>query len=346
MLRLILESKLTPFPSFSLAPPARLWPLGGPGARGLPVDLSYRTASEPPDRRFPFGLQFCIVIAAHWARCEWRAIPFRDQMPIRALFESTNLLWWPILKGTLMPVHRAIFRLDFKTNFRIIDHPGEILALIDSMPDKFWSELRESRTEREVQATFKSELESRLISVQPTTAFCAFESSKGYELRNLLDEPVISKVLTLVKQVCDKYQVAEIKRAGFRVFQLEEVTGSKSDSIMRLRKSVDPTLNELVAEGLGEIKDIGLHFDGSHPDGIDYHLRVGPFSADEVSKFFNDIPIEIGAATQADFIWDIDLYETQFATPNVSLTKYFTPMVDKASNVVANTKKTFFKLGG
>lgn len=233
-----------------------------------------------------------------------------------------------------MPVHRIILRLDFSTNFDIVDKPGVVMRMMKSVPDELLTEIRETTAKRQIIGHHKSDHDSLTIVVEPTSINFTSESLEGFDLQQLENSVEFSRITRLVQEYYETFHIAEILRIGFRFFAFDSLSESKEERNSRLIRNINGPLISCITETLGNITDCGFAFDGNSKDGILFHLRFGPFSGVETKNHLIDFSNEFDPNEKYDSILDLDLYEMNVSTPKVAFKKYLKPFLEKASTVI------------
>lgn len=242
-----------------------------------------------------------------------------------------------------MRVHRLIFRLDFqKPNFDIVNSPGAVMQILSDMGDQYWPAFQDDSANRRVSATniIKEKGIFRQISVEPINLNFAFESVAGVDINSLDMDDTFSTLFKGVRAICGKFGIQEIQRAGIRFFILSNIQQGNFRLSPSFKGLLDPQLVEKVNTTLGEIRDIGLSFDGESSDKLSYHCRFGPYEANEAQKYFPGTTSNIFEENKvnANFIFDLDLFEEKFVM-TVNADKWSKGPIQKAQELVKEIEK-------
>lgn len=216
-----------------------------------------------------------------------------------------------------MRIHRLIFRLDFqRACLDMLDQPGRVMRMLQGMGDDFWPEFKDAVATRTIasKAIDESKGTLRQITIEPTEINFVFETVSGLELQHILTNETVGTLFKGVAEICDYFKIDKFSRAGVRFFVLGSLQESTLSPLERGRSLIDGKLCSGVAEIAGEIKDVGLAFDGSSKDGLMYHLRLGPYISSQASEIFSapKISSQLEDSKELDFMADIDFYEQNF----------------------------------
>ncbi|WP_428623582.1 hypothetical protein [Sedimenticola sp.] len=213
------------------------------------------------------------------------------------------------------------------------------MAFLDSAPKDFWSSIGENRQTREIRAQYKSDVEYRTLAVEPRAIHCAIERPAGILLEDLANDSSFLQALKLTKTFFTDFGVRDIVRAGVRVFYLGLPNPELDTTKLKFRELYTPGILDLAEETLGEINDFQIAFDGGLEGDVRYHLRIGPYSGDEAAAHFREFVDQIASMSNANFICDLDLYESSFELPDVQLIKWFTPHLRKSKSIIESIEK-------
>lgn len=218
-----------------------------------------------------------------------------------------------------MRVHRLIFRLDFqRPNFAIIDAPGTVMRMISEMGDtKYWSEFQDSSSTRAIAGTTRDPEGGtfRQFSVEPTAIFFSFESSNGISLTTLGSDSTIGSLFKGVHAICETFKAELFSRAGIRFIVMDNIPTTASGLLPKVESLFDNELLNHINSTLGTVTDMGFGLDGESDDKLKYHLRFGPRTAGEATKYFSAETAKQleESGNTANFIADIDFFEQDFA---------------------------------
>ncbi len=245
-----------------------------------------------------------------------------------------------------MALHKLILRLDFEPNFEIVDSTGKILRLLhDRGEGKHWPDLGEVPEKHQVTGKNFSKDEGWLasISIDPVAISGYLESLEGIPLEKIGDSPPVQRLFKIVNLIRQKFSISNFKRTGLRFFLFEEITDMKNDTVREVfltffKKEMVKALHD----SLGFITDCGMAFDGANDDGIQYHLKCGPYKKGEIERYLqelhsfcknNDIfPYKPDSNT--GLIIDIDFFEMDHQLhETVGFAKWCMPLIERAINM-------------
>jgi hypothetical protein len=238
-----------------------------------------------------------------------------------------------------MPVCRLIFRLDFKLNYSIIDHPGEVMRILwNAFENVGDAELRDNKHNRIIIASSVSEKGNLMksLSVAPTSINGAVETTEGLEPRELLtDDEGFVFLTNLATQLCEKFEIDAIHRSGLRLVYFNKLGIKASDVVNAYRQLFhQPSISKLENK-LGKISDCGIILDGVSDDGIFYHFQSGPYQRQNV---LTELVEHLAATADFDLVCDLDLYENNFYLSNRQLSQLYRPLVTKAQEIIEATE--------
>lgn len=238
-----------------------------------------------------------------------------------------------------MSVHSLIFRIDFrKTNYEIIDSPGRIMSIFSSMGENCWNEFADGQSTRAVTANFaKDNALYRQVTIEPTSINFALETKKPIELSTIDRDENYILLMKSVTQLCDEFKIHELRRAGLRTISLNSICDNK-DLKPLFSRVYDGDIITSTESILGKGTDFGVVIDGEDKDKISYHLKFGPYSKDESSKYFPKLNKSIGELDN-NLIFDIDLYEENFAL-TIKPAKWASSLLLKSSKFKGQIEKS------
>jgi hypothetical protein len=218
-----------------------------------------------------------------------------------------------------MPVHRAIFRLDFPLNYGVIDAPGKLLELLNTaVPEGFWESMQDSVKDRAIGTKF-SDAESpsvyRSILISPTFIIFNIEEVAGFGSLELTEKPTTKILIELASTICDRYKIQDINRAGLRLWTFDEVTPATGTILSMISRQINSKLTEMISAKVGAIADVGLAFNGAIDAHAKYHVRFGPCLQAELesNKYIEKINKKFIESTKVNLVFDIDMYEEAFS---------------------------------
>lgn len=211
-----------------------------------------------------------------------------------------------------MAVRRIIFRLDFRPNFDIVDAPGTVMRLLDPDQDGFWDALHDAQAKRLIVADWISPdgTEFRKVSVEPVALTFSIERSTGFEMDRIEHDATFSKVLNRVQNIYEKFKLSKLQRAGIRFYYMPSAFAG-AESLELFRKQISGDFTGGLEKQFGDVRDVGISYEGGHEDGVSYNFRAGPYFPRESKKYVEKIGEKLESETIAS-IFDIDLYETDF----------------------------------
>lgn len=237
-----------------------------------------------------------------------------------------------------MPVCRLIFRLDFKrTNFDILGQPGEVMKLLSSGPENFWSELAEATQQHIVTAKSITDTTKgvRQISVEPRSIHGSFESVDGVDLKGILKHESIAEMNRIIAEVCGRYKIIDLARAGFRIFYLNTLGNKPGEVKEAFKKMFAEDIVSAASAKLGTINDYAVSFDGEADDKLKYRYRSGPYESKEAARYFSeDVVPKFKEKTEFDFISEIDVYEQNFVLGDIGFEKWCRPVIKKMLDMI------------
>jgi hypothetical protein len=240
-----------------------------------------------------------------------------------------------------------VFRLDFqRPNFDIINSPGTVMKILSGMGEQYWPEFKDDSANRRVSTSSvdKEKGTLRQITVEPTAITFVLELATGIDLNSVDTDDAVSALFKGIHSLCDAFNINEIQRAGIRFTALGEIKESTSGLGAVFNKLIDGELVRSVNASLGDIKDIGLAFDGEGADKLCYHCRLGPFEVNEAAKYLTaptaKVVEDIGSPT--NLIFDLDIYEEKFAM-TVSAAKWSKRPMAKAKQLALEVQSYLSK---
>lgn len=245
-----------------------------------------------------------------------------------------------------MPIHRIIFRLDFRVNFNIMNNPGKVLEVIDKAQKSFWSKFQVSSSQYTLSAFFETKNKDlfRKINIEPSAVTLELETVAGVKLDKIEIDDSYKQMLMIISKICKEYQIEKIQRAGFRLLYCDKI-GNEEDSIKLFCKMFDKGITSGIEKVLGDIVDYGMSFDGHGSDKIHYHIHSGPYFPDEIRKYFKVISEEFNK-NNYNMICDLDLYENDFSLKNILVSNWLNPLYIKSQNIIDFIKSQLIKTGG
>lgn len=243
-----------------------------------------------------------------------------------------------------MPVCRLIFRLDFKANFKIIDHPGEVMRIIHAAGNEFLPRLSENQQVRTISGVFSSKEKTifRSLSVEPNAIYGIIETVNGIEIKSLENDHNFSGLIKIAGTICKEFGIKEIARSGLRLFFFKKLYTNDKQMHSAFRRLYDGHIVQSLEKILGNIDDYRIAFDGQHEEKIHYHFNCGPYRSDEAGKYLVEIADEFKQQVNYDFIADLDLFEKDFELSAV-LTKWYLPLFRQAEQTYDTLEKNLLE---
>ena len=246
-----------------------------------------------------------------------------------------------------MPVCRLIFRLDFDLNYDIVEHPGEVMRLIDQLSDDN-CEMKESQQRRGVEGSYVSD-DGRVVSeftVEPRNIVASYELADGFDLDKLAVDEGFLLLTKLSNAVCEKFHINDIKRSGIRIFYFGKVQ-NEGGAFTAYRSFINSDLIGGIENSIGDIDDYGINVNGVSEEQIKYSCRTGPLKRDEdYTRYFQRMASKISESSSWDFIIDVDLYEQNIAISKIPMHKWFRPKIEKATNLINHIESEIEKNRG
>jgi hypothetical protein len=235
-----------------------------------------------------------------------------------------------------MPIHRLIYRLDFKTSYDILNGSGNVARiLIEDFPD-FFPTVGETKNWRQLAAKFSDERIFREIAVDPKSFVASIEYLDGVMPDSLRDDKSFAPIVKMLSTLCAEFKISSFSRAGFRVWMLEKTGLGWQGNREKLLGAVSKPLQEPAAAALGEVFDVGVAFDGRSSAKVSYHLMFGPYRGKaENKKYFPNLGEKFPEDSPFDFVIDLDQYEELFTYGNTTAEKWWRPLVDNTSSVAS-----------
>lgn len=207
------------------------------------------------------------------------------------------------------------------------------------MGDKYWPEFVDDSANRRIiaKSTDSEKGTFRQISVEPTVLNFVLESTKGIDLDSFDTDKTLSILFKGINDLCDKFMVNEIQRAGIRFTMLSRIKEGNPDLKPSFNVLFDSKLLSNVTSSLGGINDYGIVFEGEGLDKLGYRCQIGPYEVSEARKYFSETTANKLAEEDVDanFICDLDLYEAKFAM-TVSAAKWSINPQRKAKQLSAS----------
>ena len=236
-----------------------------------------------------------------------------------------------------MPVCRFIFRIDYPTNFDIIDSPGEIMRTLHDAKKDLWQQMGEAAATHQISATYLSTDKKiyRQLNVEPNSIVIELESADGIPLRSFEEHIEVSTLFELVSTITGEYDIDTVARLGFRIFYFNKLADAHANIMAAYKELSGPRLGAVIEGSLGANNDIGLTFTGKGEDRVGYSFSSGPFRPEETPKFLGHIDHEVfKQSSDFNFICDLDLFDTKFSLAKTSPLKWCRSLFDKQERVI------------
>ena len=255
-----------------------------------------------------------------------------------------------------MSVHKLIFRLDFEPNFNIVDSTGKILRLLqEAGKRKHWPDLGETAEKHSISGRNISKEEGWLtsITIDPVAISGHIESLQGIPIEKIEDSKPVSRLFKITNEFRREFHINNLKRTGFRLFLFEENPKVNKKNVKKAFLHLfDKDLINSLSEVLGTFTDSGIGFDGTHDDGIQFHLHWGPYTQGELKRHLQEFgqlykhcdtdPFK----SQDDGLIvtvDIDFFEKDHQLhETTSFAKWCRPVIDRAVIMRENILKYLF----
>lgn len=234
-----------------------------------------------------------------------------------------------------MAIHKLIFRLDYRTNFEILNEPGTVMSMLDVDNPSYWTFFQDAPQTRLVSAAFNSETGEKFLqmSVDPRSINFVMESKKGVEVGKLEANDDYVRLHKMVGLLCERFKITSLVRSGIRLISVSQVGAEQYDMLASSRKAIAAGTMDRIQATLGDGTDYGVVIDGSHADKSKYHLRFGPYTEGEakLKGYVESLPVVDDK--DRNFVCDIDLYEEAFSLEGITSVKWAKPLIGKAHTI-------------
>lgn len=240
-----------------------------------------------------------------------------------------------------MPLHKIIYRFDFKPNFEIIDSAGKLLGILQEQG--CWPQLGESINERSITGKDVSEDKGYFctVGIKPTSIIGQFELIEGIELNGIEKLKIFNNMVKTTNILRKEFNICDFIRAGFRLFVFNPLDHDLEKVHLGYNKIFTSFADDL-SETLGEFKDSGIKIDGEHKNGIYYKFKFGPYLND-FNKIINEIKVTPNIQQRIDEIentfkltYDLDFFEkNKHLSETTNLKKWALPLMDRASKAIS-----------
>lgn len=244
-----------------------------------------------------------------------------------------------------MPVHRAIFRVDFSLNYAIVDGAGRVMRVLsDAVDDGYWDALKDVQKDRTIAVSASQgegdDAYARSFVVAPNAFVFSVEKLKGVKSNRLLIEDDFSCLVRLASKLCDEFHIQDVRRAGLRLWNYGNIVENQ-DALGVFSGLVDQKLLAAVSKGVGPVADVGVAFDGGTDSHAKYHVALGPYFTREAESrgLFEVIGQKFSQNQDLNFRLDVDLYEENFSLKGRSLTSWLKYQIDTHSELVERVSK-------
>jgi hypothetical protein len=242
-----------------------------------------------------------------------------------------------------MQIHKVIFRFDFaEGNLDILDGPGRVVRTINEGAKKYWQDYKENPSKHLVSAHFiEKDSLLRRFTVEPKAIVGQLETTTAIPITRLEHNAEFMHLLGAADRIRKEYSVGSFQRLGLRMWAFDVVgNGSPEDSRRAFQKAISAKLVGVTEAGLGGITDYGIKLDGKQ-ESIYYHLHTGPYQPSEAERYFeNDVQSGFERIEQYNMICDLDVYEHQFEIGSVSLSKWWTPTIERVVRFLPQMRST------
>ena len=233
-----------------------------------------------------------------------------------------------------MPVCRLILRIDFNTVFDLMDYPGRLAqTILETAGKDFFESVGELPQTHEVRAVTKSEMIHKEFRANPTFLLFDYQDLNGLELSTIQDDQAFSTLAAVVTAVRRAFKIDAENRAGLRLFYVNQIAKDREAVERAFEALVDQGIYAIVGKHFSKPRDFGLAMDGGASDGLRYSTRFGPFlGIDEAAKFFQDPPKKSELLETANFVVDVDQYQTMMKRgPEL---KWWKPLLQTAKEFI------------
>lgn len=245
-----------------------------------------------------------------------------------------------------MPICKIILRLDFaRPCFPIMDKAGYLFAKLGELSDtkgdstkKFFDNLKENHKDRLIWGERARGEDSEFASLQvaPTYTVCVLETSQGFELRSFEREELVQKMLRLMHEFLTEFRVTQLARCGIRFIYLGQF--QTADTVSSFGQQIAPNFRKAIDSSIGAPSDFGIVVDGKSAANVNYQLKIGPYSAIEAEKYFDQVGKAVGRRSDDNLIVDLDMFE-EATTLHVNPSKWAVPLLSNAGKLIDDLKK-------
>ena len=219
---------------------------------------------------------------------------------------------------------KAIFRLDFKASYQLMNRPGDVLKILLEAQDDYWTQFRERREAHGLQAVHEEKDRSLWtnIAVEHATVHGSIEVAIGVPLETARNHQFFSIANKVVTQTLETFDIRHVDRAGLRFFVFVYGASRKMPSDVAFFSRSH--LRDFGAE-LGEISDISCTVEGITADAVGYRLTTGPAGPNDRKNILKIVDVE-GDSASPDLIHsytlDLDLFERDLEIPGSSFDRW------------------------
>lgn len=232
-----------------------------------------------------------------------------------------------------MPLHRLLHRLDYQFNEFISDRPGAVINKMLETGDPRIPEIKDITANRMLVAdvaTADGDTRWR-VQVTPLNAYLAVEWRSPREIGTILRDPEVMAAFKVFVGVFELSNVDLITRAGLRFFAYRNIPGG--ETLQKSLTKLDPGLLSTVKNFAGEVKDVGINFEGQNDDGIAFSIRHGPYFKSEQHKYFEFLTDHWEAGDSYNYIVDVDFAQTNFRMKGQGPNKWSRALLDRAEHL-------------
>ena len=236
-------------------------------------------------------------------------------------------------------VLRLIFRLDFSTNYGLIDSPGSIVRILDNVPEKFWDRLGDGRVAHSIAGQYSSSSEYRNLSVEPQSINGSLEFRDGWDLSKIQRNQVFSELSRLVNELTGHFDIRNVDRYGIRFFVCERLGEKFDSSFEKFQELFTKEFRTNIEDEIGKTSDISVVLEGETNSSIKYRVSFGPYAPKDVGNILNNVPFpEIDELELPSYhlTADIDLYEQDFSLAGRTLEKWARTKLAVANSFLDN----------
>jgi hypothetical protein len=176
----------------------------------------------------------------------------------------------------------------------------------------------------------------RTLSLERTSMNGTLEWRGGTDLGRVLSSEQFRGLDDVTKELLKVCEIRNVARAGVRIFCLERYADGRKNAFNRTLALIDDGLRTKTGASLGPISDIGITFEGTTTDKVDYRVIHGPYARKNVELLLEKKPTEDQYKMLSDFdlFFDIDLFEGNFSFAEHTLFRWTETKIAKALDFI------------